>query len=427
MASKAELWVQLQNAIKILDSTLGFGISNTPNFATLQDTLQNLLEGANTQATATALASFRTNLAALCNSSNIIQSIMLELAKIGYNSRATSVTVALDDIFDGMVALSETVKNRVWTRGVIAVGGSNVGLGTVYRLTKDKTNGEIELGNYTGGITKIECMSDKNTGAPSGSEQFAVYGSGISSADVLDFAVNTAPAGSITLTATKAEDGKLSNSSFETVSGTAGAEIWTGWTVDATKAVSNSTIYYRSPTIYNTSKSIELTASTTITQYLSDFASKIDQTRPVFLIVRYYRKTSCDGTLQLRLGSQTSSALTLTGKSNATWYDEILAVDSKCWYSVFKEDNSSKGVRVEAILASRTTGSLLIDCIILTQPVLYDGVYYLVTAGTNDYLKSDYFTFTDSVSNTGRIQTTLSRLYGKYLPHTSGSPTYADV
>jgi len=69
---------------------------------------------------------------------------------------------------------------------------------------------------------------------------------------------------------------------------------------------------------------------------------------------------------------------------------------------------------------------LLVDEIILAQPAKFDGKYYLLTSGRTDFLKGDYFRFTDTVVNTGRIQYIISRLFGKYLPHTAAAPTYAD-
>jgi hypothetical protein len=51
----------------------------------------------------------------------------------------------------------------------------------------------------------------------------------------------------------------------------------------------------------------------------------------------------------------------------------------------------------------------------------------MLTAGDIDFLKEDYFTFTDSVANTGRNQYWISRIYDKYLPHASSGETYADA
>ena len=427
MATKSELWTQLANAIKILDETLKFGNANATNFLSLVDTLTQMLEGNHASATLQALLSFRSSLSSLVVSQNIITALILELAKVGYNSRATSANQALLDIWDGMVAASETVKNRAWTYGAVTAGGSNVGNGTCYRLTKEENNGDIETGAYSAGVVKVEITNDKNTGATEGNEAVLIAGQGQTSLDALES--GTAPTGSVTTSAKRPQDGILSNPSFSTSSGTGATLAFDNWTLtDATKALANTSIYYRDDPSATANQSLELTDNNAVVQYLDNAASKIDQSKPVFLIVRYRRKSSCDGALTVRLGSKTASVADLTSKTDATWFDLAIASTSDCYYDNFKENPSPySGLRIEIALASRTNGSLIVDDIVLAQPVLFDGKWYLVVAGSVDFLKSDYFTFTDSVSNTGRIQTTLARLFGVTLPHTSGTPTYADA
>jgi hypothetical protein len=182
--------------------------------------------------------------------------------------------------------------------------------------------------------------------------------------------------------------------------------------------------YYRKAPGLTSGISLQFTDSTYVQQDLG--STFLDLTKPVILIVRYKRLSSCDGTLTITLGTQTN-AVTFSAESG--WNDICIGVgaDEEGWYDVFKEDNSGAGFKVKIALSSRTTGTLLIDEVVLIQPTLFSGLYYVVTAGATDYLKEDYFTFTDSSSDTGRNQFWLARLYGKHLPHTSGTPTYADV
>jgi len=327
-----------------------------------------------------------------------------------------------------MDGASETVKNRAWTYGAMTAGGSNVGTGIVYRSTVDKYGDTIEAGAPNAGVVKIEVVADKNLGKQSGNETASIYGSGLVPVDNLDLGTATKETG--TLTARRASDGILANPDFLTFTGTGLSDIaWTSWTLaDATKATNNSTIYYRAQTDGSAGVSAEFTDNNSLTQYFADIAGNVDITKPCFLIVRYRRKTSCDGSLTVRLGSKTVAVADLTTKTDATWFDLVLGVDSSDgFYDNFKEDSGGNGCRVAITLASRTTGALLIGEVILIQPTLFDGKWYLLTAGQTDFLKSDYWTFTDTVSNTGRVQYWLSRLTGKYLPHTSGTPTYADA
>lgn len=427
MASKAELWTQLSYAIKIVDETLKFGNANTPNFISLVDTLTQNLEGNHAAATTQALQSFRSGLSSLASTTGVLTPLILELAKIGYNSRSQGIINALLDIRDGMIGASETVKNRAWTYGSVTAGGSNVGNGNCYRLEEEANAEKIEVGSVSGGVVKVEITNDKNTGATQGNEAISIYGLGNTPTDSLE--PGTAPTGLLNTNAKRPQDGLISNSSFSTYSGTGATLAFASWTLsDATKAAANTSIFYRADPSAAADVSLELTDNNSILQYLDDASGRLDKTKPVFFIVRYRRKDSCDGALTIRLGTKTEAIADLTSKTNATWFDLAIANSSDCFYENFKENPSPySGLRLEIALTGRSTGSLIIDDIILLQPQLFDGKWYLVTAGSLDYLDGDYFTFTDSVANTGRIQTTLARLFGVTLPHTSGSPTYADA
>ena len=428
-ASKAELWSQLSKAIKILDETFKYAGQNATNFLGLLDSLQQAYEGDHIGTTNAQFTSLRSQLNAICGTSAPLDALVIELARIGYNSLSTSASLALDDIAKGMNAASETITNRAWTYGSVAVGASNVGTGVVYRLTTDKYSKTIEQGAFPGGIVKIEIINDKNTGRSSGTEQAKIFGSGVIPTDYLY--LGTAPAGESTLTAYRAEDGILSNANFSDYTDDAVNVTFTNWTLDNTTKTTyadvDTTTYYRKQSDGSAGVTMKFGDNNAATQYITNASSSIDPTLPCFLIVRYRRYSSCDGTLTIRLGSKTET-VTLSSVSDATWYDLVLGVaDSDGWYDNFKEDSSGLGARIKISLTSRTTGTLGIGEVILAQPSAYDGKYYLLTAGATDFLVGDLWTFTDSVANTGRIQTTIARLYSKHLPHTSGTPTYADA
>lgn len=434
-ASKSELWDQTAKAIKILDEIFKFAGQNATNFLGLLDTLTQSYEGEHIGTTSSQMNSLRSTLNSMCGISSPTSAILIELARVGYNSIATDASVALDDIAKGMIAASETVKNRAWTYGSISAAVGNVGNGTIYRLTTDKYGNTIETGAFPGGVVKAELINDKNTGRPSGTEQAKISGSGVIPTDYMN--LGTCPASSLILTAYRAIDGFLIGGDFSDAASDGSNVAATGWTFAystvTTKLAIDTNKYYRKLSTGADGVTLKFMDNNTATQYLSALTSIIDTAKPCFLILRYYRYSSCDGTLTLRLGSKTTT-VTLTSVADTTWLDLVIGVsNSDGWYDNFKEDYTGYGARIEITLASRTTGELGIGEIILAQPALYDGKYYLMTAGENnkdhqkDFLQGDSFTFTDSVSNTGRIQTTLARLYGKHLPHTSGTPTYADA
>lgn len=428
-ASKAELWTQLTKAIKIADENFKYAGQSATNFLSLVDSLQQAFEGDHIGNTNSALASLRSQFNSICANTDLLNSLILELAKVGYNSTATVAATALDDISKGMKLATETISSRAWTYGSVANDALNVGTGTVYRLTTDKNGNAIEVGAFPGGVTKIEVITDKNTGATSGAESAKIYGYGRTPTDSIN--LGSAPSSEVTISAKKASDGILANGNFASYDDSGTNVVVTSWTFGtATKAthVNIDTVYYfRNIDPATAGKSVKLLLDNTMTQYLLNASSRINPDLPVFLIVRYRRDSNCDGVLTITLGSK-SENVTLSTVLNATWLDLVLGVaDSDGWYDNYKSDTSNLGVKIEIALSSRTTGTLDIGEVILAQPTYYDGKYYLLTAGATDFLKGDNFTFTDSVANTGRIQTTLARLYRKHLPHTSGTPTYADA
>jgi len=427
-ASKSEYWDQLAKAVRIEDELYKFANANTPNFLGLLDTLQQAYEGNHIGNTESGFNSLRSSLSSIAGANTRLQYIILDMAKVIYGSRATAVAAAIDDINVGLNSDSETVMNRAWTYASISAGGSNVGTGTVYRVTKDKYDVAIESGAANGGTVKVLINSDKNAGRTSGQEQGVIYGSGIIPVDNLY--LGTAPNGSAILTAFRAQDGLLSNGDFYESDGTGGTDItFDDWTLsDSTKFYQETSIYYRKKYGQSAGTSLKFVDNASATQYFVDLQSTADLTKPFFLIARLRRGDSCDGTLTMRLGSQTVTQ-DITSLTNDIWTDLTLGVGAtnKGWYDVFKEDSSGNGARVVLSLASNTTGDLYVGEVILAQPTLFDGKYYLLTAGATDFLNGDYFTFGDTVANTGRINFNIARLYGKYFKHASSSPTYADA
>lgn len=416
-ASKSELWTQLLNEIKILDNIFKFGVSNSPNYLGMEEVLQEAWVGDHVGSSQQQLANIRSQLSSILrNASGFLTPCLLELARIGYSSSATSASVALNDIYDGMIA-TETVKERDFTFGSVSAGGSNVGTGTVLRLTKDAQGHDLEGGFANAGITKILVVKDFASGKTKGNEEASLFGSGQVKVDEL--VLGTAPSSTAVLLAKMATDGLLSNAGFETITGTAPAISVDSWTMGDAADFDEETT-----TIYRGSKALEFVDNGTITQYLNTIT--LDTTKPIFVRLLFNRVSSCDGTLTLRLGTQTEavSLVAQTGWTALTLGD---GASTKGWYENFQENYSGNGIRLEISLASRTVGSLLIDEVTVIQPTAYDGKFYALFAGNTDFLEDDFFTFTDSVANTGRTQYWLARVFGKYLPHTSGAPTYADA
>lgn len=421
MVTKADLWTQLSKGIKIVDDLFTeFSTNLLANMISLEDDY----EGNHISETATQLRSLRTKAnSIITGGSSFLSPMVKDLGRVGYYSLKTSSVDILQDIADGMTTLSETVKNRAFTFGSVSAYVSNVGDGTVYRLTKDKNNANIENGYANGGITKIKCTSDRYSRRTSGNEAFEIYGVGLTDIDAIE--LGTAPQAVTAIYALTSRQCTtyITDGSFDTADDS-GTLTCSGWDFDVpanfTKEVTDT---FRNTPGSSSGIAIKINDNSYLEQNLSDKGKSFDATKPTCIVLRYMRKNSCDGTLTLTLGSK-SVTVDLSTATNDVWADLTLGVtDNKGYYGQWFKDDTT----IKIALSGATTGEVIVDEIIVTQPTAYDGKYYFVTAGKTDYLKDDYFTFTDSVLNTGRIQYILSRLFGVYLPHTNGTPTWADA
>jgi hypothetical protein len=369
------------------------------------------------------------------NQSTVLDALILELAKRGYSSRATDTAQALLDIIDGMDAAGETIRYRNYTYGSVADVGTPVGSGAVNRCIKDIHGNSIEVGHYSGCKTLIECTADKNvSGVNVGEETFQIYSADRGGVDNIDF--GDGPTGGMTQSATRAQSSGavLLNPSFTTATGSDGVDRAFGnWEVSSgVNFGQDSTNFFQNDPGVSTGAACKFLTNASITQFIrppsGTSSSRLNTNRvPYFLIVRF-RRDAADGTLTIRLGTQTE-AITLNSYSDVTWHEVALGVyDEKGYYDNFKEDYNNQGVRVSIEVSGLTTGTVNVDDIILRQAFQWDGKYYLITSGQDDFLVGDTYTVDDSVvANTGRIQTTMGRLYGVTLPHASAGETYPDA
>lgn len=447
--SKAELWTMISNLIKIIDQYWKFAATNTPNYVGMEDTLVQSLKGNNISSIVSYLNGFRSEINNRYESAK--DSLMLlfkELAKFGYgiNISGLTDTQVMQEISDAMHGSTETVKNRAYTYGSVTAGGSNVGSATVLRCTKDKNNYDLEIAEP--GVQRIEIVRDKNMGAVGGQEGVLFYGEGNPRVDRIQYATSTNKIiqGKTLYTS---QNGLLSNASFDQLE-TASAfttEEQNSWTLnDKAEFERSTTVFYRykndeGAKINGTGVSLVAKSTTndiSFLQYVARSKFTLNKNVPYFLVCRVMvDDTNTDGTFTLRLGSQTATLDLATLSANA-WTNVIIGTDNKGYFDNFKENwlsvaNQDLGIRVGGTVASRTVaGKIYFDELILAQGILFNGCYYLPIAGRNaggskEALEGDYYTFTDSVSDTGRNQYTIAELLSVSLPHTSGSPTYADA
>lgn len=424
MVTKSELWDQLAKTAKVYDQ---FGVFGTNTYLPLEGNIIEATEGIHSSELLQEISRVRAQLNQTFSAGrNALLVILRELAAIGYESVATNESEILDDIVVGMVTASETVKNRAWTFGSLQVGLMNIGNAVVYRCTKDKYNFDIEAG--IPGNIKVLVKTDKNSGAQAGNEAVVFQGLGTRPKDEIEYGNIT----SETLTAQifRADNGLLRNPSFDAIESTITTTTQQGWTLSAINVFAKETaIFFRTSSGGTTGASLKFLDNGTLMQYLGTQRITVPRNGlPAFLILRYRKTGGCDGTMTLRLGTQTVS-VDLTTVTSDTWLDLTIGVgaSNKGYPESFNEDFGGQGTRVEISLTGRTIGNLYVDEVLLKQSFKFNGLFYLPVAGNIDVLASDYWTFADSALETGRIQYILSRLFKWHFPHTSGSPTYPDA
>lgn len=445
--TKAEYWTQIATVADIIESVYNSGIAD---INTKHDTFQQLYEGNNLLAIETAVSVQRSMISGgVGEGKEILSGIILDMARTQYNSHHRGdITRALRDIRLEMAANSETIKHRNITRDTVAYAGANIGTGKAYRCYTDKYGDVMEAG-YAAQKTVIDCFSDKNTGARfSGREQFRIWGEGRSPRDQLD--IGTATDAEQEIIALRSTDCQLGNASFEEGTGTAGSTTAiTSWTATggafgtdilrtvAAEAGNTDGKPFRNKPGKTTGQCMQLTTATSkVTQKFSLRKINLNPNLPLLVVSRVRPSTGVafNGTYEYRVGSKTSTLA--HGAMAAGWQDkEILTFNSAdAWYDNFREDD----VRVEHGLSVYNAGSLYVDETIFCQPgngnagIFYDGVHYAVLAGATDWQRglssaTDTMDWTDTSADTGEMQYWLQRLFGFYMPHTSGAPTYADV
>lgn len=453
--TKTELATLLAEACKQRDEIYKFGAVNTPNFL---DQLNVITEdnkaGTQVNAVSNGLNAQRNNLRGLLdNSSSYILPILREFARVGYSVNVTGLNdqQVIELLRDAMNAASETIASRDLTYGTIVAGGSNAGSGTVLRTTKDRHDNNLEAGDV--GAVKIEVIQDKNNlNIRPGREIARIYGSGTNKVDSVELNDSTNQANQIRFV--RAEDSILINPSFTQIDNNITNTEQTGWRLsdvnNFTKVVRNSgnptgDIFRYDPgtetTINPSGASLQFDDNAEIAQYIARTNRSIRRDVPYFFVVRWMRKNSADGTLEIKLGSQTESVAVNTG-TNDVWNNLILGNGStnKGWYDVFFEDWEDTtvsptirlGTQIKIELTSRTTGQIIIDDVILAPGELFNGLYYLPISdqSNEDVLIKDNWTYTDSYTGAtyaGVIQETVRSITGQFLPHTTGAETFPDA
>ena len=406
----AAIWTQLGLAItKVVNETEKYGSSNSPNVYDMEDAVVTGLDGEFTPAAVNFVRSIRSALAPTITQARLraaLQPFWDEMSRaIGSQLNAPTGLQQVAELIDYMsVTSSDSLNSRGMTLN--AVGSiTGTGNGTINRLTVDKHWNTLEC--VSAEAKRARVISDQNQaqehaevwefkGAPAERDALFFAGSGINAP------MSTANA--------QTSQRWAQNPSFEANDGTNDGDVpgsttaVTGWTLSATAAFQLATgaskVYRGYPGEPSTLWSLEFVDNGNADQIVQDQqpGTRWEPNTPYYCQIAWNRQTTADGTLTLELGSQTASVAVTSG-TNGVWNILRIAVGTKNWYSNFQEAD----LNVKVTLASNTTGSVLVDDLIVAPYQLMDGTYYLPVGGSTAFLRDDLFSWSDTDGGTRAI------------------------
>lgn len=419
--SFAEIWTQIKNAVAMLDDIRTDGQDSV---ITKLDTYVQSLEGDATPAALSAAQALRSSYAGLIGQAAAILGPHLDDLRKAISSSAPPRSLQFwEDLREYMDTNSQDVQDRGINFGSVSAGGSNVGTGTVYRLTTDRLGHQIQ--SVWLSTTTFKCVRDQNSGTEVGREVFDVY-----SGAVLPDRIAEGGNPERIQVVGAAGDVILANCSFYSFSGTAGSPTaisnWTSTaTVNGTNFDFDSTNFFRaSPEEkrQGTSYALNIKASTVLTQKLSTRRLRLNPAVPYLILLRYNRQVgSASGTLDLRVGT---TEATVAVSAQTGWNTLAITMNSGAWLENFDEDDLTIDIDW-----TRTGGNLLIDDLVFVPLVPYGGLWWAFVGGATHALIGDTWSFTDALlGSDGKVQSWLWRAFNQYVPvHTgSGNPTITD-
>lgn len=423
--TEAEIRLQIGYAVDALEELRQFAESDANNLLGIEAELRASVKGDYSAEILGGFSAFRARVSeALARNTTraILDAHLFSYGKLIGSPERDAASI-FRDLYDYFVENSYTVEERNFTFGTPSAGASNDGNGTLLRLNVDKNGYDIDT--QTADAKTVTCRFDEHSGRPEHAEQFEIRGAE-RFRDFLSLKGGTGQPGSrpvgrlIALTCRDSTQ-FIRNPSFTngTDDPTSSTDI-TGWTIDDyTKVQLQSTQYYRDSEGEATPKSLRLDDNAYVQQNLNVAGGRVRTSgiggfgqyyQPIYVQVAYNSSVgSGDGTLTLTIGSKTAS-VSVSGKSG--WQVLRIAVGTSNWYENWIQENPL----IKIQLASRTTGYVLVDDVVIAPFQFFDGGWYALVGGSTPFLVNDSFTFTDSAAETGILQKWFVRAGYGYLP-----------
>lgn len=421
MPSEAQVQSAISAGVAVHELLRIVGGTSTSNVLGLIDSYVSTLgtaQGDYTGPAASGMDVVRANYAGAVDSSSAWLGALLSEYALVRGFADTDPQLILRRLYQDFIDNSKRVQSRVFSFGSVSLGGSNVGGGTVNRLTKDENSLDIE--NTWAQTLTMRCIRDRNSGGVKHEEVFEIRGGEANRDNIL-----IAGSGNVsTVKCLSARDSMayFQNPSFDLMSGS-GTTKFDGWTISGAAAnFDQNTNYYRdyfgAPA---TSYSLKQTADDTIAQAFSVNNSQFDPTVPMYVQIAWNREvgTASGGTITLTFGDQTA---TVSVGAGTGWQILRLGLTSKAWYKNFMGTAPTLSIGVSGL----SSGYLLYDDIVVAPFQNFDGLWYAPVGNATPFIVNDTATFADTETG-AKIQRWLWRTYGLYLPHSTGTPvTWAD-
>lgn len=428
MATETQARAQISAVIHAFEEFRKWAGTATPNYLSLESAITTILNTSFAGECTGALAAARGNLDTFIQqAANVLFPLFREYG-ITIGATETDIQALFTRLYDWFEAGPYTVQSRNFTYGSPSAAVGNVGNGLIYRLNKDRISTGNNIENCTAEAKVAKCTSDAYSGAAIHEEVMQFRGAA-PERDLLKI-VGSGKETYISALSARNSQTYLNNPSFDQYSGTiAVPTALTDWTVNSSIAnfEIDQTNYYRSFYGAATPGALKIKTNDKVTQKFSVRNTQWNPNIPLFARIAFNRQVySGDGVLTLKIGS-ISATVTLaaqTGWNMLTWPGDGsggVLMDYRAWHKNW--NTSDPGVEVE--LASNTTGDVLVDDLIISPYSNFDGLWYSAVGGSTPFLRNDSFSWTDTEVG-AVLQHFFWRAFGRYLPSTTGTPSWTD-
>jgi hypothetical protein len=371
-----------------------------------------------------------------------LRPLLLSYAEI-LGIATTNEQEIITEIIRDMVTNSLSVQTRDITFDLTpTAGGSNVGTGSVIRLTVDENGQEIESISAAESIL-LECIDDQASrlGAQRNQERFSVQGEQAKHDNLGLWEFSSSGEQKEIVVMNESDSGLIQNGSFSDFNETSG--VLNGDNADGTPnglpfwnmsggvatglAIQDSQVSTANDNFYVNIDSVITPASLKVstTKYIQQSLNllNIDFERPYlpFFAYRGDLGVAPNGTKNKIWWGSKSQEWTYNG-SDTGWKVTYADLDQDLWPKNWANTDLPK-LKLEA--TTLASGYLLWDSVFLVPGTKFGNTWWWIYPGNNTpFLKRDTFAFADTEVG-AIIQKGFAFAYGRHLRH-SGSPTWAE-